>query len=265
MGAREDVASDLRRRLDAGEWHVGQKLPAVRKLADYYGVSTNTVLAAIGQLESDRLVRVRPQSGVEVVGPARPSVGLDVGREIRHDRDGYRYNALAYGWRPLEHPTRHWAPMPPHLAPLLGTGDADVLVRHRVLGHQAGHPEQIATTYLARPLADLLDVDDTGPGGWMQLVERELVPGPLTWRCIVAAGAATTAESDDLALPAAAPVLRLHFVITAHRQARPCAVDVLVYDATRYHVEYAVPRHRSARWPTPESTRRNTVDEPQPD
>lgn len=260
MSSRDRVAADLRRRLNAREWVPGARLPSVRNLATHYGVDVRTVMAAAAVLEAERRVRVRPKSGMEVVDNDRPSIGLDIGRLVHHDEDGYRYNALAYGWRPLVQPTRMWSPPPAHLAPLLRVGeDEPVLVRHRVLG-QAGQPEQIATTYLVNPLAEQLDIDDTGPGGWMQLVERQLAPGPLTWRCVVAAGAATSSESADLDLPTSAPVLRLNFVVTAHEHRRPCALDVLVFDASRYHVEYAVPRHRSARWPPPPSHRRNVVD-----
>lgn len=257
MREYERIAADLRARLESGEWPPGTKLPGLRNLAAAYGVDVRIVNRAVRLLAHDRYLRVRPKSGVEVLDRTRPTTRLNIGRAIHHDEDGYRYNLLATGWPPICPPTRSWTQLGPRVADYL---DREVgtpaLLRHRVLGPD-GRPEQTTNTYLVGPLAHRLDVDDTGPGGWMQMVERELAPGPLSWQCVVSAGTATAEEAADLDLPAAGPVLRLAFVIRAHGHDRPIACDVLSFDGDRYHVEYPVPRAATAKWPPTPARRRN--------
>lgn len=51
-----DVASDLRQRLDAGEWRAAGRMPPERELAEQFGIARNTVRHAISLLESEGLV-----------------------------------------------------------------------------------------------------------------------------------------------------------------------------------------------------------------
>jgi len=57
------VLTELRRRLDAGEWEKDQALPPVADLAAEYGVARGTVARALKQLEEEGLVRVVPRWG----------------------------------------------------------------------------------------------------------------------------------------------------------------------------------------------------------
>lgn len=53
MSALREIAGDLLRPIDAGEWGVGETLAPMRKLAEHYGASRN----AVGKLAKDgRLV-----------------------------------------------------------------------------------------------------------------------------------------------------------------------------------------------------------------
>ncbi len=51
-----DVASDLRQRLDAGEWRATGRMPPERELAEQFGIARNTVRHAISLLQSEGLV-----------------------------------------------------------------------------------------------------------------------------------------------------------------------------------------------------------------
>ncbi len=53
----EDMAGDIARRIDTGEWPDGFRLPPERELAATYGLARNTVRRALGHLD-DRLVRL---------------------------------------------------------------------------------------------------------------------------------------------------------------------------------------------------------------
>ena len=58
------VENDLRRRIEAGEWAPGDKLPPLSELAEQYSVSTRTVNKAIRKIADDGLVEVVPNWGV---------------------------------------------------------------------------------------------------------------------------------------------------------------------------------------------------------
>lgn len=61
------VSGDLQRRIAAGEFAIGSRLPAERELAQFYDVSRPTIREAIIALEVDGLVGVRQGSGVYVL------------------------------------------------------------------------------------------------------------------------------------------------------------------------------------------------------
>jgi GntR family transcriptional regulator len=58
------VSTDLRSRIEAGEWLPGEQLPTVRKIADHYHVAVSTARRAIGDLRDQGLVTVTPGWGV---------------------------------------------------------------------------------------------------------------------------------------------------------------------------------------------------------
>ena len=62
----EKVAQDLSRKIAAGQYAVGQRLPSERDLAQAYAVSRPTIREAIIALELDGMVEVRLGSGVYV-------------------------------------------------------------------------------------------------------------------------------------------------------------------------------------------------------
>ncbi|MFB7837768.1 GntR family transcriptional regulator [Nocardia brasiliensis] len=70
----EEIAEDLRRRVDEGEWAAGERLPSVRELAAHYAMPTqNTIIQAIKQLTNEGVLltdRQAPRRGVRV--RARP-------------------------------------------------------------------------------------------------------------------------------------------------------------------------------------------------
>ncbi len=57
------VETDMRRRIDAGEWDHGQVLPSVAALAEHYQTSRATVAKAMRRLAGDGLVEIVPQWG----------------------------------------------------------------------------------------------------------------------------------------------------------------------------------------------------------
>jgi DNA-binding transcriptional regulator YhcF (GntR family) len=63
----ENISQRLRNQILGGSYHVGEKLPSMRRLSQVFGVSINTIMLCFRQLESDELIDIRPRSGVFVV------------------------------------------------------------------------------------------------------------------------------------------------------------------------------------------------------
>jgi len=69
----EQIASQVRSRIAAGDLVAGTEMPAVRTLAGDLGVNLNTVARAYRLLEEQGFVRIRDRSGAVVSAPpARP-------------------------------------------------------------------------------------------------------------------------------------------------------------------------------------------------
>ncbi|MEU3272552.1 winged helix-turn-helix domain-containing protein [Saccharomonospora sp. NPDC006951] len=64
--ASKRVANDLRARIEAGEFAVGDKLPPHRQLATDYGVAPNTATAAVKLLRDMGFVTVPPNASARV-------------------------------------------------------------------------------------------------------------------------------------------------------------------------------------------------------
>jgi GntR family transcriptional regulator len=257
-----DIARDLRRRIDKGEWSPGDKLPSLRQLASEaeYDTRKDTVDEAFGVLVGWNYIRRKRGTPAVVVDRAAPKVRLAIGRRIGRNEYGYLYNPSAGHWAPIGVPDRSWVELRtvPDVAVLLDLDPSGwVLGRHRVVGPGGVEPAQTTTTYMAEWLGREMDVDDTGPGGWIEQVEQRLVPGPVRWNCTVTSRLPLEHEAEDLGLTLAMPVLVLAFTITGYKHRRPLAVDVMTFDASRFEVEYPVTRSAEAHWPVSPATERN--------
>jgi DNA-binding GntR family transcriptional regulator len=68
------IAGDIRRRLDGGEWSAGERIEAEVELARQYEVSRVTVRQALAELVKDDLLERRRGSGTYVRGQRQPLV-----------------------------------------------------------------------------------------------------------------------------------------------------------------------------------------------
>ncbi len=73
------LAQDLRRRLLAGEWSMGQAIPAETALAASYSVSRNTIREAISRLVTEGQLRIQRGIGTIVSPPAPPQAPMGMG------------------------------------------------------------------------------------------------------------------------------------------------------------------------------------------
>ncbi len=77
----DQVASDLRQRISAGEWAPGDRIPSLEDLAERFGVARVTVRQAIGLLEQEGLIWRRQGKGTFVTRRPSNDRWLPVGTE----------------------------------------------------------------------------------------------------------------------------------------------------------------------------------------
>jgi DNA-binding FadR family transcriptional regulator len=82
---RQQIAEDLREQIRAGKYAPGDRLPANIALAEHYGVATETIRSALGDLRAEKAVETRSTRGTYVtdVRPAGPPPDLSaVGEQL---------------------------------------------------------------------------------------------------------------------------------------------------------------------------------------
>jgi GntR family transcriptional regulator len=254
-----EIARDLRRRIESGEFAPGSRLPGMVALGREHGVGTDVVREAFGLLELDGLVVTRPgRAGTVVLDPAGTRRRVDVGRQVVRNEFGYVFHKSAGHWPPVAAPTRGWMPAPAEVADHLGITEGDeVLVRHRATGPN-GKAAQITRTFIPADLArgTVLEEADTGPGGVLDRLENDFGHGPLKWHSEISARLPTDDEAAQLGVSRRLPVLITLRVATSPK-GRVVAVDEVVVDARRNAVCVPITRGSSAKWPTTPATARN--------
>ena len=65
--AAADIAAILRREISRGTYHVNDRLPPERRLAQQFGVARGTVREALNRLAREELVEIKPGSGTYVI------------------------------------------------------------------------------------------------------------------------------------------------------------------------------------------------------
>lgn len=76
----DDIATALRKRIDAGEWRGAGRMPAERDLAAEFGVARNTVRRAVGFLEEDGTVTRHVGRGTFVTSASTNTLAAIVAR-----------------------------------------------------------------------------------------------------------------------------------------------------------------------------------------
>jgi GntR family transcriptional regulator len=264
------VADDLERRIDAGEFPPGARLPSWRSLQESYNISRTLVGEAMSVLVARNRIRAKARSGAFVLPPSAPRQRMAIGMAVARNELGYLFNQHAGHWRPLGPPTIHRVPCPAadDVAELLHVEPGtEVVERRRVVGISETEPMQITSTYLSPALVDQAPVvadSDTGPGGWVERVEQDLALGPVSWPVDVITRLPTRREASDLDMPESQPVLvELRLVLPAGAVAGedpPLAAEIAVRDGRRWKVSYELVRDESAAWPVTPATARNTPE-----
>ena len=248
-----DIAADLRRRIEGGEWLPGSTLPGYASLVQEYGVGRGVISKALEVLQSDGLISVVKRKGIVVRerGARHRVRGTLVTRSAR----GYVMPAATSPdepWQVHGTPTRATVPIPPRPAELLGVApETPTLRRRRVTSPEGQPPFQLVDSWIhPTGVADAPRVADrdTGPGGYLDRLE-EAGHGPLSWVEYMRVRMPTPEEARQVQMPATMPVLEVARVGTSARTGAPIEVTMCVIPADRVEVVSELRRARSAQWP----------------
>lgn len=258
-----DIADDLRRRIDAGEWQPGDKLPIFTELAAEYHASRSVISEALSILESEGLITVVKRAGITVrerAGRRRIRRGTQVTRDVHHAvggmSSGYNFPAAqGEAWQTHGKPRRSTEPAPERVAELLNLEPGTpTLRRRRVTSPEGEPPFQLVDTWIhPRGVDDAPQVGEpsTGPGGYLDRLE-EAGHGPIEWEEYLRARMPTPEESRLVDMPAAMPVIEISRVGTSASTGEPIEVTVCVIPADRVEIVSTLRRAPSAKWPRDE-------------
>lgn len=256
MARYEVEASDLRRRIKAGEYQVGSTLPRIADLAEARGVSPATIRAALTRLSEEGLIRVVRGTGAIVLAPQPTRRRIKRGQTVQRDpQRGYMFPAVAHAQEPWQvhgRAARSMVPAPAIVAELFqiepGT---ETLRRRRVTSPVGESPFQIVDTWLSpEVVADAPQVAEpsTGPGGYIDRLE-EAGHGPISWQETTRARMPSSEEAKLLTISTALPVFELVLVGSSARTGQPVDVTIRIIPADRVEMVADFQRAESAAWP----------------
>lgn len=256
MAKYEEMAADLRSRIERGEWTAGDRLPTTDELVGQYGHSRETVRAAVDVLSREGLVRVVKRLGTVVqdrsVGRRRVPRKSHV---MRDPRRGYVFPAAKRPDEPWDthgQPKREFAAIPESVAVHLGVEpEAEVMRRRRITSPAGEPPFQIADSWIhpdALAEAPQAGEINTGPGGYLDRLE-EADHGPLSWEEVTRTRMPTREEARLLQIGTEMPVLETTTIGTSARTGRPVEASVRVIPGDRVELIAKLERDDTARWP----------------
>lgn len=251
---RDRIAAELRRRIDAGEWGPGDRMPTYEDLATRYSTGSATIQAALAVLRREGLISVTRRRGIIVRGRP-PRRRVERGALVRRDPSrGYIMPAALRTdepWQVHGRPRASTEAIPARPAELLGLEEGTAVLRRRRVTSPTGEPPyQIADTWIhPDAVADAPRVAerDTGPGGYLDRIE-EAGHGPLSWTEYTQTRMPTAEEARLLGMPDAMPVLEIARVSTSARTGQPVEVTVCVIPGDRVELVTRLRRAPSARW-----------------
>lgn len=253
-----EIADDLRRRIEAGEWLAGTTLPGYAGLVEEYNVGRAVISRALDVLKAEGLISVVKRRGI-TVRPRGSRRRLALGNAVTRDpARGYIMPAAANPnepWQAHGQPKRETVPITERAAELLDVEvGSPVLRRRRVTSPEGEPPWQLVDTWVhPEAIEDAPQVAerDTGHGGYLDRLE-EAGHGPISWTEYVRARMPTPEEARQVGMPAAVPVIERARVGVSGRSKKAIEVSIAVIPADRIEVVLELKRAPSARWPRPD-------------
>ncbi|GAB0103476.1 GntR family transcriptional regulator [Nocardia sp. JMUB6875] len=239
-----DIADDLRRRVDAGEWAAGERIPSVRELMEHYDTPTQGALVrAISALANEGVLITDPNAprrGVRVRGRIRLARPIDqhfAGLRPGQDRTFEELSDLGPG----DVDVRISFDLEPAGALAELFGDEELLVRtFRYL--VTGTPHQVMRSWMPARIAESAGLhapNDEVPGrsteSWLQAGGAE----PHHVSMALSSRLPTPEEAADLEMPTALPIMvRRRTVLDPHGSAVETSTALVVGDQITYTAEF---------------------------
>jgi GntR family transcriptional regulator len=255
MARSVDIAADLRRRIEGGDYPEGSRLPGYVELTAEYGASKETVGSALRTLQEEGLITVTKKRGtwVRVQGERRR---LERGRLVTKSPAGSYVFPAASGpgekWMAHGQPRASVVEVPADVAVFLQVDPGTRAVRRRRVTSPEGEPPfQIADSWI-HPVgvadAPQAAEPETGKGGYLARLE-EAGHGPISWSEVSRIRMPSSEEARLLSIPATMPVLVVARIGTSARTERPIEVTVCVIPGDRVELVNDLRRAKSATWP----------------
>lgn len=230
-----EIAHDMRRRVEAGEFSANRVLPSEFELAQAYGVSRVTVRRALDALRDDGLLDSRQGYGWFVAtDPLRQHLG----------RLGTIEAQLAASGRTSERQILEFAfvDAPPRAAEILGVARVLEVMR---LNLADGRPFARVTVWCPDDLADTLSRADVERTPFYELLDVEL--GGATQ--VIGATAASDADAELLDVLPGSPLLRCERT-TYNAFSEPVLLSEHVFPAHRTEFVVSLPHVERSMAPT---------------
>lgn len=101
---KEQIAADIRRRIDSGEWQPRRRLPTVVHLSQQYGVAKDTAALALGILRDLGLIYTVKnrgsfvKAGADFVTRIEFEAGIRITNRPAHDTEIADLDLAEHGW-----------------------------------------------------------------------------------------------------------------------------------------------------------------------
>ncbi|MFF5147217.1 GntR family transcriptional regulator [Streptomyces sp. NPDC013157] len=237
------AADALRKRIIAGEWATGQRLPSRARLAGEYGVGRNVMQRAVDLLIVEGLLEGRAGSGTYV---RTPRERLRMVRSRRRERSlaALTERGRAGAW---DAHSEVRVPAPPEIAERLAIAPADPCVHTHYEFLADGRPVQLSSSWepLALTGGTPIMLPERGPLAGKGVVERMRSIGVHVETVIELPRPDRATQAQANLLGIGAGDLILHIERTIHdRDGRPVeTADIVIPDIRREVVyEFAVER-----------------------
>jgi len=215
----QQVADDLRARIESGELEPGEKLPVTHKLVERYGVSSETLRHAINRLKNAGLLEtkrgvgtfVRKQTPMKRLGAERYSRSKRAEGKVAFAADREE-SGLAWS-RNDQTQTVRTAEATGEIAEALQISEGDLVVeRARVVVHEGEPTQRLVSWYRLADVEGTSIADPTpgpaGKGGGYSVLD-DLGIGPDEIEEQITARMPTSDEEVVLRVPAGEPVFDL--------------------------------------------------------
>lgn len=238
-----EIADDLRRRIDAGEFDEKRKLPSEREMLKQYTSITPSLMTlrqGLGVLRDEGIIESRKSTGW-YLAEWRPIVRNALKRlspeQWGDARSMWDVDADGRQWDVVEAQV-DFPQVPADVARVLDLEPAEKVWRRNRKYVVDGVPVMRATSYIPDEFARGTQITETdsGPGGIYERL-REAGHDPVEFREQNRCRLATPAEADDLRLASGAPVIEQHR-IAMQEDGRVVELNRMILDASRFLLVY---------------------------